>query len=49
MDVFSLAIMNNVEFEDEFIILESYKDKDAERRDIWIVRDVFLVSLKLKG
>lgn len=30
-DVYSLAIMNNMERDDEFIILERYKDRDTER------------------
>ena len=30
-NVYSLAIMNNVEKDDEFIILERYKDRDTER------------------
>ena len=34
MDVYSLAIMNLVESEDEFIIFERYADKEAEQRHL---------------
>jgi quinol monooxygenase YgiN len=32
LDVYSLAIMNNVNNDDEFVILERYEDESAERR-----------------
>jgi len=32
LDVYSLAIMNNVNNDDEFVILERYEDENAERR-----------------
>lgn len=34
MDVYSLAIMTEVEDEDGFVILERYENKDAEKRHL---------------
>lgn len=48
MDVYSLAIMNNVNDDDEFVILERYHDKKAEKRHLDSERCVACLK-KIKG
>ena len=48
MDVYSLAIMNLVESEDEFIIFERYADKEAEQRHLASPRCVECLTV-IKG